>query len=117
MIAIVKNRIRGTSYSFEVSSIPYRRRFLFTIRTIHNSSRRTSIINNLNPILSEFGINEVDQRFSDPDWMLSEKESLQFGKDAKQLLSDKFYREYMEKILDDDRSQGEWENFEIYEHE
>ena len=52
--------IHGRKYNFEIVSQNGRIDFCFFIRAICKSTKRTSCINNLNTILSEFNV-EVDE--------------------------------------------------------
>ena len=89
-----------------------KRRHLFWIAAIHKKSKRTSNIMNLNPILSEFNVKKSHRRFEESTWK-TRRDSASLIRRAKELLSDSFFRKYLEAKLDEDRSLGEWENFEI----
>ena len=70
---------------------------------------------NLNPILSELGIDEstICGRFEDSSmWEVGRREMKKFNKITKAFLTSKNYLKYLKNKLDEDRSQGEWENVE-----
>ncbi len=66
---------------------------------------------NLNQILSEFNVKESDRRFEESTWS-TRRDSVSLIRCAKELLSSSSFRKYLESKLDEDRSLGEWENFE-----
>lgn len=78
--------------------------------TLHVATSRFSYINKLNPILSAFNVGIDDPRVSESQWDVSEKQTELYFKKAVEFLSDKCFRNYVEKTLDEDRSLGEWEN-------
>ena len=98
--------IKGQNYNFHVVA----NRIRFYIKAIHLVSLRFSFINNLNAILSEFNISIDDKKVSESQWLISKKRGKLFFKKTMKFLSDKTYRGYLEKKLDDDRKYGEWEN-------
>jgi hypothetical protein len=100
--------IRGKKYNFKILV----EKQLFYIKAKHKLTRSTSCINNLNIILSELGIDVNDNRFVNSFWIISQKGARKFAKIAKELLSDKSFRNYIEEKLDEDRKCGEWENIE-----
>ncbi|OIN98591.1 hypothetical protein COS16_08650 [Candidatus Desantisbacteria bacterium CG02_land_8_20_14_3_00_49_13] len=102
----MKTIIKGRKYNFYVVSDGIE----FYIKALHRISSRASFINNVNAILSEFNIDINDKKSAESQWLISEKLSGQFFKRAKSFLSDKNYRDYIEKRLDEDRECGEWEN-------
>jgi hypothetical protein len=53
-------KFQGERYIFEIVSENGKKDVLFYIRAICKSTQRTSCINNLNTVLSEFGI-EIEQ--------------------------------------------------------
>jgi len=108
----MKTHINGFRFKYEVTSTPWHSRCLFSIKAIHKSSRRSSTINNVNQILSDFNISETDKNFVESDWELSKKKATYFVKKAKELFSDRNYLKFLEKRLDEDRAEGEWENVE-----
>lgn len=102
--------IKGKKYDFKITCSENRGLFCFYIRAICKSSGRTSCINNLNAILSEFDIDGNDPKAADSTWMLSKIEAHYFVGNSKQFLTDTVFRNYLEKRLDEDRRLGEWEN-------
>ncbi len=108
----MKTRIDGISYSYDAIFVPKRDKFHFSIKATYKTNRRSSTITNVNPILSEFNIPESDKRFKESVWVVNQKRSMFLMNMAKQLLSDRSYQRYLERILDEDRKQSEWENIE-----
>ncbi len=106
-----REKFIGKKYIFELISEVNKNDVLFLIRAIDKETERTSCINNLNAVLSEFGIDEVTNKFGDSFWIVTEKEAHHFAKIAENFLSDKKYLDYLEMRLDEDRKCGEWENF------
>ena len=98
--------IKGENYNFCVVT----NRSEFYIKAIHSVSLRFSFINNLNAILSEFNIDIDNKKVSESQWLISERQSKSFFKKAINFLSDKVYRDYIERKLNEDRECGEWEN-------
>ncbi len=82
----------------------------FSIRAICRDSGRYSSINNLNAILSLLDVDVEDQQFEDSTWIVSEKQVDAFSKVVHCALSDESFVDYLEKGIDDDRLEGEWEN-------
>lgn len=102
--------IRGRKYTLEVISKREGQDYCFFIRANNKSTGRTSCINNLNAILSEFGIETGDPKVADSTWIVTKEEARYFSDTATQFLSDKTSLDYMERKLDEDRMLGEWEN-------
>ncbi len=102
--------IQGKKYDFEIVSQNERNDFCFFIRAICKSTRRTSCINNLNPILSEFNVRADEPKYQDSSWVVTKKEAYRLEAKGKQFLSDSSFRDYIESRLDEDRALGEWEN-------
>lgn len=107
-------KINGIKYRYTINHDSSRH--LFWISAIHKKSNRTSNIMNLNPILSEFNVKESDRRFEESTWS-TRQDSVSLILCAKELLSSSSFRKYLEAKLDEDRSLGEWENFEIHKTE
>ena len=107
-------RLNGIRYNCDIISFPISKRgkYCFSIKAIHKRSRRSSTINNLNQILSDFNIPESDKNFIESDWEVSKREATILVKKAKELFSDRAYLKYLANILDDDRAESEWENRE-----
>jgi len=102
--------IQGRKYNFEIVSHNGRKDFCFFIRATCKSTKRTSCINNLNTILSEFNVELDDPKFWDSAWVVTREEAYNLEDKAKQFLSDSSFRDYIESHLDEDRALGEWEN-------
>lgn len=105
----MKTKINGQNYNFCVVASGTK----FYIEAVHISSLRFSFINNLNAILSEFDIDIDDEKISESQWIASERKNKLFYGKAIKFLSDKTYRDYLEKNLEEDRKCGEWENRKI----
>lgn len=105
----MKTIIKGQKYNFCVVAD----RAKFYIEAIHLASLKFSSINNLNVILSEFNIDIDDERVSEPQWFIPARQNKLFFRKAVNFLSDKIYRDYLERKLDEDRKCGEWENSKI----
>jgi hypothetical protein len=102
----MKTLIKGQNYDFCIIAEDIE----FFIEAIHKGSLKYSFINNLNAILSEFNVNVDDEKASESQWIVSKKQGKLFFKEAMELLSDRTYRAYLEKMLDEDRRCSEWEN-------
>lgn len=111
----MKTFFEGDRYNFEVICKEVNKGHFWTLRAICKKTNSCSGINNLNPILSELGIDEdkICGRFEDSSrWDVSKQEMKNFNKITKTFLTDKNYLKYLENKLDEDRVQGEWENVE-----
>lgn len=104
----MKKIIRGKKYNFYIASEGNE----FFIKAKRLLSGRYSFINNLNPILSEFGISGDDNKYYDSWWILPKNEVRKFEKIAMEILTGKEFRDYLEEKLDEDRECSEWENIE-----
>jgi hypothetical protein len=102
--------IQGKKYNFEIISQREGQDYCFFLRVNSKSSGRTSCINNLNVILSEFGVEIEDPKVADSMWIVTKEEARYFSNTAIQFLSDISFLDYIEKQLDEDRMLGEWEN-------
>jgi len=74
--------------------------FSWTLKAICKELNCYSGINNLNPVLSELGIDEDTMcgKFEDSSgWRVSEREMKKFNKNAKSFLTNKKYLKYLEK--------------------
>ncbi len=107
---------KGNKYNFEMIYKEFNKnKCSWTLKAICKKTNCYSGINNLNPVLSELGISEDTTygRFEDSSrWEVSKQEMKEFNKNAKSFLTSKKYLKYLENKLDEDRSQGEWENVE-----
>jgi len=99
-------KISGEKYNFGIVSENQE----FYIEAEDKLTHRFSFINNLNPILSEFNIKINDRRVSESQWIVLKNQSRTFMNIAKEFLSDKYFRDYLEEKLDEDRICSEWEN-------
>jgi len=103
-------RIRGNRYYFEIEE----RRGEFKILAVDRETRRCSSICNLNAMLANLGVNygsgRGSSRFEDSSWLITPEGARRLFERAVSCLSDKEFRAYIERNLDDDRSAGEWEN-------
>ena len=102
--------IQGSKYDFEIVSQNKKNDFCFFIRAICKSTKRTSCINNLNIILSEFNVEVDDPKYQDSSWVVTKKEACNLEAKGNQFLSESSFRDYIESCLDEDRAVGEWEN-------
>jgi len=100
--------IQGKKYNFEIVAVDD----CFYIKAKHKFTGRFSCINNLNTILSALKANVDDEKFGDSFWILSKNKVRKFEKVAREILSHKEFRDYLEEKLDEDRECGEWENIE-----
>lgn len=99
--------IKGQNYNFLAKTNGNE----FYIRASHIASGRYSFINNLNPVLSMFRVCQNDKRVEESQWFLpTERMAISCYKEAIDLLSEIRFLHYLEKILDEDRRLGEWEN-------
>jgi hypothetical protein len=101
---------RGNKYNFEIVSQKEGDAFSFFIKAKSKTSGRTSCINNLNTVLSEFDVQSDDLRFADSTWMVKENEARYLINTTIEFLSDHSFLNYLEGQLDYDRMLGEWEN-------
>lgn len=102
--------IRGKKYNFEIVLENGKNSTCFHIRAICKSTKRTSCINNLNAILSEFNVDIDARKYEDSSWVLTNREAKNLAAKGKKLLFDSYFRDYIESCLDEDRALGEWEN-------
>ena len=112
----MKNFFEGNEYNFKIIDKEINKNECsWTLKSICKQTNVYSVINNLNPILSELGIGEdtICGRFEDSSlWKISKREMEKFNKITKTFLTNKNYLKYLENKLDGDRCQGEWENVE-----
>lgn len=106
------NLIQGLTYNFEVVWNNENQENQFLIRAIEKSTGRSSCINNLNAVLSEFDIDIDDPKSEDSSWIVTKDEAKRFYNIANCFLVDKRFRDYIERHLDEDRLCGEWANIE-----
>ncbi len=102
----MKTIVIGNNYKFYIVSDGIK----FYIEALQLTTSRYSYINNLNAILSEFDIGIDDKKVSDSQWLVSLRQSYMFFEKASRILSNKNSRNHIEKMLDEDRKCGEWEN-------
>jgi len=102
--------VRGRNYNFEIVLENGRKDSCFFIRAICKSTKRSSCINNLNVILSEFNVDIDARKYEDSSWVLPKREAKNLAAKGKNLLFDSSFRDYIESCLDEDRAIGEWEN-------
>lgn len=103
--------IKGFKYIFNVILQEGQQDHFFAIQALDSSSHRASYINNLNVILSEFDIETNNSRVENSTWLIGREEAKQYVDIAVSILTDQIFLSYLEKRLDEDRTQGEWENF------
>ena len=112
----MKTFFDGNMYNFKIIYKEINKSECYwTLRAICKESNCYSGINNLNPILSELGMDEstICGRFEDSSiWKVSKREMKKFNKITNSFLTSKKYLKYLKNKLDEDRSQGEWENAE-----
>ena len=111
----MKMFFNGNKYNFEIIYKELNKNECsWTLKAICRETNCYSGINNLNHILSELGIAEfIYGRFEDSSgWSVRKLEMKRFNKIAKSVLTSENYLKYLEDRLDEDRSQGEWENVE-----
>ncbi len=104
----MKEYIRGNKYNFIIHHFKIRNKFYFSIEALSKHKLIHSFINNMNCILSEFGISIKNKRIMESEWLVTENEIKNFVKQAKNFLEDKSFRIYVEEQLDLDRVFGEW---------
>ena len=121
---MMKNKficIQGEKYSFDIVVENYSIDCYFHVRAICRDSKRTSCINNLNSMLSLFSPDCYkseddyyawldDSNYHDSSWVISKDEAKKLVKIAEKSLRDSSFLKYLENKLDEDRSEGEWEN-------
>jgi len=98
--------INGKRYRFEIEAGHAH----FAIKAQCKTTGRYSFINNLNAIISAFNVNLNDFRFCESIWDVTSQETKKFKAIAKKLFTDRCFISYLEKKLDEDRIEGEWEN-------
>lgn len=105
--------IKGIRYDYKIFYFPLNKNaYYFSIKAVHRQTRRTSFITTVNIILSELGIDSDEPKCWEADWILSCKDANKYSKRARKLFSDKNFLPYIEKYLDIDRQESEWENYE-----
>lgn len=115
----------GERYDFDIVIEKCSIDCYFHVRAICRDSKRTSCINNLNPMLSLFSpdcyeseddycalLDDPDHR--DSSWVISKGEAKKLAKIAEKALRDSSFLRYLEDKLDEDRLEGEWKN--IYDN-
>lgn len=102
--------IQGRKYNFQIVSQEEGQDHIFFIKAHSKSSGRYSSINNLNAVLSEFGIETGEPKFDDSSWVVTKDKAQYFSESATEFLMDVTFRDYIEMRLDEDRMAGEWEN-------
>ena len=106
----MRKSISGKRYNFLVKCYKKTGLFCFYIKAISVKERRYSHINNLNCILSNLDIDKDKDKIAESQWSVGAKEARRYFKKANIFLSDKIFLNYLEKQLDLDRHEGEWEN-------
>jgi hypothetical protein len=95
----------GNQYSFCLS---YGQNWLEIVATLRGSDKR-STINTLNYILSTFDIDPDSDNTENPEWSGTPQQVQTWVQTAQSLFGDKLFLESLERALDEDRHQGEWE--------
>ena len=112
----MKMFFKGNKYNFEMIYKEFNKnKCSWTLKAICKKTNCYSGVNNLNPVLSELGIDEdtICGRFEDSSaWKVSKREMKNFNKIAKSFLTSKKYLKHLENKLDEDRKLREWENVE-----
>lgn len=104
--------IIGHKYLYKISISRFYNKYYFTVFAVDKVSKRTSVINTINPLLGELRIDLNDDRFWESDWLLTNEEMISISEKVKNILVDKEYLIYFENYLDKDRNEGEWERGE-----
>lgn len=107
---------QGEKYFFDIVSFKKGKLFVFYIRATCKLTKRSSCINNLNTILSEFNIDSTNRKFLDSMWEVSKKEADHFINTTREILSSISFLNFIEDKLDEDRIVGEWENSAKYKN-
>lgn len=109
--------ILGFNYNFQIiikeQELPNTRGledFCFIIQATCKDTARYSYINNLNAILSYFDIEDEDPRLENLIWHGSLSKVEAWASVTYSIVSDQFYLRYLERTLDEDREEGEWES-------
>lgn len=95
----------GSRYDFTTS---YGRTWLEIKATLRGSSKR-SCINTLNFILSAFDIDPNSNNAENPEWSGSVEQVQTWAQTAQSLFVDELFLQSLERALDEDRREGEWE--------
>lgn len=82
----------------------------FSIRAICRNSLKYSSINNLNTILSLLDVQLEDRQYEDSTWIIPRHKADTFSQIIHQAFNEGSFLAFLEKQLDDDRLEGEWEN-------
>lgn len=106
----MKSSINGIKYYFKILVENDTEEYCFSIKAVSKENNRTSRITNLNAILSELNIDVADKKSEESIWMVRKKESESLVRITRNLLLNREFVKYLEKNLDEDREQGEWEN-------
>lgn len=104
----MRKLVKGHKYNFLVECSKNNKLFGFYIKAISKKTKRYSYINNLNCILSIFGIITEDNKVSESQWIVKEKETSLLFNRAISFLSDVHFNNLLENQLDIDRKLGEW---------
>lgn len=102
----------GRSYFYKVFSYEKESLYYFSIVAVHKSTRRTSFITTSNFVLSIFEIRTDENRFWESEWSITKDELRHFMDRFRNCVKYKYSLTALEKFLDQDRLEGEWENNE-----
>ena len=103
--------IEGEKYNFNVVLHREGGNYHYFLNATSKFTGRTSCINNLNAVLSEFGVDMDDPKVTGSPWLIAREEVQYYIDTATQFLFDRVFLDYLEERLDEDRMLGEWENF------
>jgi len=102
--------VQGKKYDFKVVAKYEPPAFCFFIEAECRATGRFSCINNLNTVLSAFNIKIDGPKAAESMWVVTKDEIDDFIDTAREFLSDSYFLNYLERRLDEDRMEGEWEN-------
>jgi hypothetical protein len=109
----MKKAFEGNRYNFKIFNLPLgKRQSVFYIKAKHKETSRTSFITNVNVVLSELDIPSDMPTFWESEWVLNRRKANEIARVAEQFLSDEKFLPYLEKYLNLDKEQSEWENYE-----
>ncbi|HAB53856.1 MAG: hypothetical protein A2315_17420 [Ignavibacteria bacterium RIFOXYB2_FULL_35_12] len=101
----------GNNYFYKVFYYEIKSLYHFSIVAVHRETKRTSFITTTNFILDLCDINTEVKRFWESEWLISKEERILFTRRFEDCIKQQHSLIMLEKFLDEDRLEGEWENF------
>lgn len=106
-------RVETERYLLEAHARFFRKSGGFYVKAIDKSTLRNSFVTNMNGLMDEFASHEFDldnPAIQETSWEGTIFQLRKWFNRARQILNDKNYQPYFQRLLDDDRLSGECEN-------